>query len=249
MKNKYIFLIGGPLVLMGIWILITELNLISPLFLASPVSIFLKTFELLVKGEIMSHILSTLLRLFLGLVTAIIISIPLGLIMGYYDKVYYSLEIFIDFFRSIPATALFPLFILFFGIGNLSKIAVITWSCSFILLINTMYGVRYSKKLRIKAASLMKISKLDLFRKIILLDALPHVFSGLRIAISIGLIIAVVTEMFVGSNLGLGKLIVDSQYLYKIPEMYVGIFVTGLLGYIFNKIIILIQKKVIYWEQ
>lgn len=246
--NKKIYYFIVPVVIIIFWFIITNLNLISPLFLSTPQDVFLEIIRLFSSGEIIPDILFTLYRTFLGFIIACLIGIPIGLLMGYSNKIYSSLEFIVEFFRSIPATALFPLFLLFFGIGNQSKIALAAWAAGLVLIINSMYGVHMSKSLRIKAAKTMNIKGFNLFKKIIFPEALPQIFNGMRIAISLSLIIVIVTEMFIGSNFGLGYRIVNAQIVYKIPEMYATILITGILGFLINKGFISAERKIVHWK-
>jgi len=248
MKNKKIYYIIVPFIILVIWAFFSNLKLISPLFLSTPQAVFLKIINLFSSGAILPDILFTFYRTLLGFIIACLIGIPLGLLMGYSNKIYYSLEFIVEFFRSIPATALFPLFLLFFGIGDQSKIALTAWAAGLVLIINSMYGVHLGKELRIKSAKTMRISGFSLFQKIIFPEALPQIFSGMRIAISLSLVIVVVTEMFIGTNFGLGHRIIDAQLVYKIPEMYATIFIVGVLGFLINKGFIYSEKKVVHWK-
>lgn len=246
--NKKIYYTIAPIIILLAWAIFANLKLISPLFLPTPQAVFLETISLFASGVIVLDILFTLYRTFLGFSIACLIGIPLGLIMGYYNRIYYSLEFIVEFFRSIPATALFPLFLLFFGIGDQSKIALTAWTAGLVLIINSMYGVHLGKELRIKAAKTMKMEGFVLFKKIIFPEALPQIFNGIRIAVSLSLVIVVVTEMFIGTNFGLGHRIIDAQLVYKIPEMYAIIFITGILGFLMNKGVICIEKRVVHWK-
>ena len=248
MKNKKIYYIIVPFIILVIWAFFSNLKLISPLFLSTPQAVFLKIINLFSSGAILPDILFTFYRTLLGFIIACLIGIPLGLLMGYSNKIYYSLEFIVEFFRSIPATALFPLFLLFFGIGDQSKIALTAWAAGLVLIINSMYGVHLGKELRIKSAKTMRISGFSLFQKIIFPEALPQIFSGMRIAISLSLVIVVVTEMFIGTNFGLGHRIIDAQLVYKIPEMYATIFIVGVLGFLINKGFIYSEKKIVHWK-
>jgi len=248
MKNKKIYYIIVPFIILVIWAFFSNLKLISPLFLSTPQAVFLKIINLFSSGAILPDILFTFYRTLLGFIIACLIGIPLGLLMGYSNKIYYSLEFIVEFFRSIPATALFPLFLLFFGIGDQSKIALTAWAAGLVLIINSMYGVHLGKELRIKSAKTMRISGFSLFQKIIFPEALPQIFSGMRIAISLSLVIVVVTEMFIGTNFGLGHRIIDAQLVYRIPEMYATIFIVGVLGFLINKGFIYSEKKVVHWK-
>ncbi|HJW97162.1 MAG TPA: ABC transporter permease [archaeon] len=248
MRNERIYYFVVPMAILVAWLIVSNLRLISPLFLSTPQAVALEILDLFATGAILPDILFTLYRTAFGFIIACLIGIPLGLLMGYYDKIYNSLEFVVEFFRSVPATALFPLFLLSFGIGDQSKIALTAWTASLVLIINSMYGVHLGKGLRIKAAKTMKMRGSVLFRKIIFPEALPQIFNGMRIAISLSLVIVVVTEMFIGTNFGLGHRIIDAQLVYRIPEMYATILITGVLGFLISKGFIYSEKRIVHWK-
>ncbi len=248
MKTKKLYYLIIPLILLVIWWIFSNLKLVSPLFLPTPQSVFYEIFRLFSTGEILPDLAFTFYRAFLGFIFACLIGIPIGLLMGYSDKIYHSLEFVVEFFRSIPATALFPFFLLFFGIGDQSKIALAAWAAGLVLIINSMYGVRLGKELRIKSAKTMRITGFNLFKKIIFPEALPYIFSGMRIALSLSLVIVIITEMFIGTNFGLGNMIIEAQLVYRISEMYAGIIILGVLGFLINKFFIFTENKIVHWK-
>jgi acyl-CoA synthetase (AMP-forming)/AMP-acid ligase II/ABC-type nitrate/sulfonate/bicarbonate transport system permease component len=237
----------GPLALLLIWYLISTFEWVNPFFLPSPWSVFLELKKLLFSQGIYPHLGSTLYRMFSGYLLAIILGIPLGIMVGYWEKAYNSLEFVIEFFRGFPATSLFPLFMLAFGIGDAAKIAIVIFSCSLVITINTLYGVRNSSKTRQMVAETMKASNTYIFARVILPDALPYITAGLRTALSLTLIIIVILEMFIGTEKGLGHLIYNSHMTYQIPEMYATIIITGLIGYGLNKGFIRLEEEIIHW--
>jgi NitT/TauT family transport system permease protein len=221
---------------------------VSKLFVPTPIEFVSALLLLVFSGEIIGHVLATLYRTLAGFLVACIIGIPIGLLMGYSNRIYSSLEFVVEFFRSIPATALFPLFLLVFGIGDESKIALSAWSAGLVLIVNAMYGVHLGKELRLKAAKTMHVSGLDTMTKIIFPEALPQIFTGMRVAISLSLIIVVVAEMFVGTTYGLGRQIMDAQLVYRVGEMYSYIFAAGIVGFILNKGFMQIEHRIVHWK-
>jgi len=189
----------------------------------------------------------TMYRVAVGFLFSTIIGIPLGLIMGYSDKIYSWFEFLVDFFRSIPATVLFPLFMLVFGLGEKAKISVVIFGCGLIVLVNSMYGVRNSKQTRILGVRSMKATKWEIFTKAIFPGAIPEIVGGLRISISIALIIVIVMEMFVGTKHGIGRRIYDMHAMFEVAQMYATIILTGMLGYLLNKFIMTFEKRIIHW--
>ena len=237
----------GPAVLLVVWIVIGEFGLISPLFIPAPSAVAVSLWELLSAGDILKDIGATLYRMVVGFACAAALGIPAGLLAGFARKVYFSFEFVIDFCRSIPSPVLVPLAMLFFGLGDPAKIAIVTFTCGLINLVNSMYGVTNCKKTRVMIARTMKATPMQTFVHVVLPDALPQVFVGLRLTLSLALIVVVVTEMFVGTTAGLGRRIYDAHDTYRIAEMYGGILLIGALGYLTNKLFVVFEKRCVHW--
>ncbi len=238
----------GPVLLFLLWASVTKLHLVDTFFLPDPFTTTAKLFDLIWSGSVSGDIFATLARVGLSFFIAVIIGVPLGLWLGTSEKYYRSVEFIIDFFRSTPATALFPLFLLIFGITDVSKIAVTAFACLLIILFNTAYGVMHSRKSRILAVQIMGASKTQIFRKVVFWESLPQTFIGLRHAISMSLVVIVATEMFIGTTTGLGRRIIDAQITYEIPTMYATILLTGIIGYLLNLLFIFAEKKFLHWS-
>jgi len=244
--KKYIII--GPIVLILIWAVVAKLQLIDKFFLPSPWVTLVELWKLIITGSILPDLFATLERVIISFIIAVILGIPLGLWLGRSEKFYRSLEFVIDFFRSTPATALFPLFLLIFGITDNSKIAVAAFASMLIIIFNTAYGVMQAKKSRVLAARIMGASKHQIFKWILFWESLPQTFIGLRSAISLALVVIIVTEMFIGTNIGLGRKIIDSQITYEIPTMYAVILLTGIIGYLLNLLFSLAERKFLHWS-
>ncbi|OGF21539.1 taurine ABC transporter permease [Candidatus Falkowbacteria bacterium RIFOXYB2_FULL_38_15] len=242
------YAIIGPFILIIVWAVISRCQLVDAFFLPGPITTISKLLELIKSGVIIDDLVSTLGRVGLSFVIALIIGLPLGLILGMSEKIYRSVEFIIDFFRSTPATALFPLFLLIFGVTDKSKIAVAAFASTIIIIFNTAYGVMHAKKSRILAAKIMGANRAQIFYWILFWESLPQTFIGLRSAISLSLVIVIVTEMFIGTPFGLGKMINDSQIIYEISTMYAIILLVGAIGYLLNLLLILIEGKTIHWR-
>jgi len=238
-----------PLSLIVAALIIYHLGLFNRLMFPNPVSIVKQFFALLLSSEMYTDLALTLSRVISGTAISILFGIPAGLILGYFNRIYTMFEFLIDFFRSIPATALFPLFMLFFGIGNMSKVLLSAWIAMLVIMVNTSYGVRHANKAYLKIAKVYNTSRKFLFMNIIFPGALPSIFSGLRIGVSLVLIVVIVSEMFFGSVNGLGHAILDAQLRYQIPEMYALIIITGLIGYALNKLFLSIEVNLIHWTR
>jgi acyl-CoA synthetase (AMP-forming)/AMP-acid ligase II/ABC-type nitrate/sulfonate/bicarbonate transport system permease component len=237
----------GPLALVAVWLLVTVTKLVDPFFLPTPVTVGKQLAILLSKAETYEHIVMTFYRMMAGYAIAVGIGVPLGIVLGYWENIYESVEFIIDFFRSFPATAMFPLFMLAFGLGDGSKIALVVFGCALLILVNTTYGVHGGSRTRKMVAETMKASETYIMAKVVLPEALPQIAAGLRLALSLSLIIVVVLEMFIGTTRGLGYLIYNSHMTYQIPDMYAYIVLAGLIGYFINQGFVKLEDKVIHW--
>jgi len=238
----------GPILLILVWAVASQLQLVDKFFLPDPFTVIKKLIELIGSGAILGDLFSTLGRVILSFIIALVVGLPLGLFLGRSEKIYRSVEFIIDFFRSTPATALFPLFLLVFGITDKSKIAVAAFASMLIIIFNTAYGVMHAKKSRVLAAQIMGATKAQIFRWILFWESLPQTFIGLRSAISLSLVVIIVTEMFIGTTSGLGRKIIDFQITYEISTMYAVILLTGILGYLLNLLFLAVEKRVLHWS-
>lgn len=237
-----------PALIIIVWSVSSATGLLNTILIPSPWSIVTSGFTPKNLQGISMDILRTSARLGLGFILGSNIGLLIGLAMGCSRRVYQSLEFMVDFFRSIPVAALFPLFLVLLGIGNLSKIAIIAWSTSLIVLINTMYGVRSCSPVRLQFARSLRATRMQVLRTIIIPEAMPSIFAGFRTGISIALIVVILTEMFFGSSSGLGHRIYNSALLYKTPQMYFCVILTGLLGYGLNQGFVICEKKLLRWH-
>jgi NitT/TauT family transport system permease protein len=188
----------------------------------------------------------TLGRASLGFGIALAVGIPLGLFIG---RTPFLADIFqpgLDFFRSIPATALFPLFLLFFGIGDTAKVMVVVYASSLIVIVNTAYGAMKVKTTRLLSASVIGANRWDVFWKIIVPETAPEIFAGARIALSLSFVLVVVTEMFIGTTVGLGFRITNAP-THKTDEMFSAIILTGLIGYLTNRMLLFFERRYLHW--
>lgn len=245
MNRFAVFLI--PLAIIVVWALVSACEIADPLFLPSPWQVGRSLWAGLVSGGLGVDLAVTIARSFAGFALAAMIGIPLGLLIGRNPALARATQPTIDFFRSIPATALFPLFLFFFGIGDAAKIAVVIYACALIVLVNTSYGAMQVKAPRILAATVMGANQWHVFWKIVIPESAPGIFAGLRLALSLSFVLVIVTEMFIGTRIGLGYQIVNSQLTYRIPDVYAGITLAGLAGYVSNLAILRVESRMLHW--
>jgi NitT/TauT family transport system permease protein len=237
----------GVAVLLTVWSLTVWARVVDPVLLPSPASTFRAMWIGMTSGKLGADFLKTVGRTIYSTAIAAIIAIPLGILLGSSEKVYRSVEFLIDFFRSTPASAMFPLFLVLFGVGDRTKISVAAFGAALVILFNVAYGVMNARKTRILAAKVMGASRLRVLWDVMLLESLPQTFVGLRNGVSLALVIVVVAEMFIGSTDGLGQRVFEAQQLFDMPDMYAAIFAAGALGYGLNLLFLTIERRFVHW--
>ena len=234
--------------LVAIWSLATWQQWVDPVLLPSPIATFKALWLGMNGGALGFDFVKTVYRTAASTLIAAVIAIPLGIVLGSSERLYLSLEFVIDFFRSTPASAMFPLFLVLFGVGDETKISVAAFGAILVILFNVAYGVMNARKTRLLAAKVMGASSLRVLFDVTLLESLPQTFVGLRNGVSLALVIIVVAEMFIGSQDGLGHSVFEAQQLFDMPRMYAAIFAAGALGYGLNLFFLLIERRFVHWS-
>jgi NitT/TauT family transport system permease protein len=229
-----------------LWELCGRLGLLNPLFFPVPSIIFIAFFEMLADGEIQKNLSITMFRVFAGFVIGTIPGIIIGLIMGASDRVRQILDPIVAATYPIPKLSIFPLLMVIFGIGELSKIMAIAIGCFFLTLINAMAGVRNINKVYFEVAKNYGASRRQLFTRVMLPASLPMIFTGIRIALGMSLIVVVGVE-FVSANYGIGALIWNAWQTFEIEKLYVGIFICAILGILFTLALKKMEQHLIPW--
>ncbi len=240
--------VAGVAGLVAIWSLATWQQWVDPVLLPSPIATFKALWQGMNGGALGFDFVKTVYRTAASTLIAAVIAIPLGIVLGSSERVYRSLEFVIDFFRSTPASAMFPLFLVLFGVGDETKISVAAFGAILVILFNVAYGVMNARKTRLLAAKVMGASSLRVLFDVTLLESLPQTFVGLRNGVSLALVIIVVAEMFIGSQDGLGHSVFEAQQLFDMPRMYAAIFAAGVLGYGLNLLFLLVERRFVHWS-
>lgn len=231
-----------------VWELICRFGLVNPLFLSPPSVIIATILELSKTGELFVHIWASLKRAFIGFFIGTAIALPHGVLIAWFKPVEEISNPIVELFRPIPIAALIPVSILWFGIGDASKVAIIAFGCYFPVLLNTISGVRSTDVNLIKVAKLFGASRLQTLTKVILPSSLPSIIVGIRHALALSLILLVITEM-IGARSGLGFLILDAEYTFKTERMFAGIVTIGIVGFVLNEVVVRIENRLTRWKR
>lgn len=230
-----------------IWEIICYINLVSPLFLPAPSQILKALISMFISGEILISLAASLSRILCGFIIGSFLGLVVGLVTGtssLADKIGTPL---IHSLYPIPKIALLPLFILWLGIGELSKITIIALGVFFPVAMNTYSGVKNVDPLLIKVAVSFNADKIKIMRSIILPSALPMIFTGLRLAAGTALLLLVAAEM-IAAKAGIGALILHYGDLMITDHLMAGVLILSLLGLLFNLIFHYLEKKIVPWK-
>lgn len=219
----------------------------DPILLPPPAETFHETWHAFTRGTLLHDTWRTVERTTLSFILASVIGVPLGVALGAKERLYRGVEFVVDFFRSTPASALFPLFLILFGPGEGTKIAVAAFGAALVILFNAAYGVMNARRTRVLAARIMGAGEARILRDVLVWEALPQILVGMRAGVSLALVIVVVAEMFIGSTDGLGHRVINAQMLFESGLMYGVIFVAGALGYGLNLLFLVAEKRFVHW--
>jgi ABC-type nitrate/sulfonate/bicarbonate transport system permease component len=209
--------------------------LIDPFFLPSPVSVAGALWEMALDGSLADSVGASLYRIFAGWLLGSAVAIPLGLLIGTFAPAKSAFDPFVHFFRFVPAIALVTLFIVWFGIGEASKILLIAYATGFIVLVNTASGIGAIPQDKIDAARCLGAKPRQVFLRVIVPASLPNIYVGMRLALASSFLVIVAAEMLAAES-GLGYLIWNSRLYFRIDLMFAAIFLLGFLGFLSDRL-------------
>ena len=233
-------------ILLAVWSLLTYTKFISPLFLPQPDQIITSAVTLFSEFDLMHDIMISVGRVTAGFVMAAIIGVPLGILMGSLKVCEALAEPFLGFLRYMPASAFIPLFILWLGIGETEKVAVIFFGTFFQLTLMVMDVTKNVSKDLIDTSYTLGVSPRGVFRRVILPASMPGIIDTLRITFGWAWTYLVVAEIVAASS-GLGYMIMQSQRFLKTTHIIVGILVIGIIGIFIDIFFKWLYKKVFPW--
>lgn len=233
----------GLLVLWGVW------SASSDTFYYPPLTEILETFmDTWVFERVMSDVVPSVLRLGVGYAIAVVVAIAVGIPLGLNATARRAASPIVEFLRAIPPPALLPLAIVVVGVGNLMKVLIIAFVCLWPVLLNTIDGIRGIEPTLNDTARVYGVRGLTRLRLITLPAAAPQIFAGMRTSLSLAVILMVISEMVASTN-GIGFFVLQSQREFAIPEMWSGIVLLGILGYVLNVLFVLVERRVLAWHR
>ncbi|WP_222432355.1 ABC transporter permease [Leekyejoonella antrihumi] len=210
--------------------------------------IFRKFCDIWLSEAFVQDAVPSLVRFAAGMAIAVILGLTIGVPLGLNDTAYRAVRPIIDFLRSLPKPAILPIAIVVLGIGWEMKVFIIAFGTIWPILLNTIDGVRGVDTGYLDTAQAYRISRVDRLRRIILPAASPQIYAGIRLAIGIGLILMIVSEMVASTN-GIGYFILLAQQDFSLTDMWTGIILLGIIGYLINVIYMVFERRALIWHR
>ncbi|MFL6799284.1 MAG: ABC transporter permease [Xanthobacteraceae bacterium] len=237
----------SPLALLTLWELCARFGLIDTRFFPAPSSVVATMVEMLRTGELITHTSISMQRLAYGVVLGGVPALVLGIAMGLNRPIRAVLDPLIAATYPVPKSAILPLALLIFGLGEASKIFMVAIGVFFPVVINATTGVLEINKIYLDVGKSFKANRWNTFWTIALPGALPVIMTGFKLGIGIGLVLIAVAEM-VGAKSGLGYLIWSAWSTFAVEQMYVGLFVIALIGFLLTLLLNELERIIIPWK-
>lgn len=212
-----------------------------------PSAVFTRLADILASGALFEPLLQTTLLLATAFVIASALAIVTGLVVGRSQFAYHLLEPTLELIRPLPKPALLPPLMLLLGIGAAMKITIVGLAVFFPVFINTVQGVRGVDPVMVDVGRTFRLSRTALVLRIVLPAALPLIFTGLRIAVGLGLIVVVIAEMLAGTG-GLGYLVLDMQRMFRVVDMYAWLIILAVYGFGLNSLFLVAERRLLRWH-
>ena len=227
--------------------IVVAAELFNPIFLPGPWVVLATLGKFASRGELTAHVRWTLERVAIGFSTGAVLALGLGLVAGRVRTVRTLVEPVVELLRPIPPLAMLPLFIVWIGIGESSKIGFITYATFFPMFLTTVHAVRQIDPLLVRAAQSLGARPAQLFFRVVLPAALPEILTGLRLGVALSFFVIVISE-FIGAEHGLGYLINDGRNFFLVPQMLGAAVVLGVLGYAGNGLVRFVERRLLRWQ-
>ncbi|HBG1588885.1 ABC transporter permease [Clostridioides difficile] len=245
-NNKFLRLVKSVLIffiILLLWKITNYLGIWSDYILPSPEKVYSTFLNMISDGSIFINVYASMKRVLIGFAISTAIGVPLGIFFGIYSGVYEYFKSLINFLRNTPPLALIPMLILWFGIGEESKIIIIVLASFFPIFTSTLKGIKNCDSKLIEVGRVFEFSKLQIIFKIIIPNAILDIAVGLKLALGYSFRAIIGAELVAASS-GLGYLISDGKEMSRTDVVIVGIIVIGFLGIITDYIFSIIVKKV-----
>jgi ABC-type nitrate/sulfonate/bicarbonate transport system permease component len=239
--------LASPVVLLVVWEVLVRTGVLDARFFPAPTKIYETFVALIADGTLWENTWASLQRLFFGFLLGGIPALLLGIAMGLNRPLRAFIEPLVATTYPVPKSAIFPLILLIFGLGEASKVVMVAIGVFYPVLINSCTGVLEINKIYLDVGHNFRASRWQVFRMIAFPGAVPHIMGGVKLGVGMGLILIAIAEM-IGAKSGLGYLIWNAWEILSVETMYVGLIVIAMLGFLFSMILNEVERVLIPWK-
>jgi ABC-type nitrate/sulfonate/bicarbonate transport system permease component len=236
------------LMIIFIWQAVADSRLISPVFLPGPDRAWSSLVAGFQSGDLTRDTLKTFEHMLYGWVLASIIGIAIGALLGSSSVARTYVTPTLEFIRPLPSSAITPVAIAFFGLSDAMVVAVIGFGTMWPMLLSTFHGVSTTEPRLLEVGRTLRFNRMQQVWKLMLPNAVPDMLSGMRLGLATALILAVVGEMLAGQT-GLGVHILHSARSFRAADLFAGVIVLGLLGFVSNTLLAIVSRRLLVWRE
>ena len=244
--RRAVFLLTPWLVLLAHWYAVHYSGFINPALVPAPHAVAAKFMELMQSRLPMDIVMSTR-RVLIGVLAGVTLALPVGFLIGWYPSVRTIIDPLINFFRALPPIALIPLVIIYFGVDELAKNVILFYAAFFAGVIVMYEGISQISPVYIRVAQTLGATDFEIFRKVIIPYAVPHIITALRVALGVAWATLVASELLAAQQ-GLGALIQDAGAFFQIDTIYVGIVCIGFIALAMDVILRFLARRFVSWQ-
>ncbi len=245
-KVGYFFASFG--IVIAVWELARAFRIIDPKLFPSALAVLESCVALLKDGSLQKHMYASFLRVLSGFTIGIVAAVILGFLIGWFRTVRLLIDPLINFFRALPPIALIPLMIIFFGIGETSKIVVLCYASFFPALVVIYQALVGLDPIYIRAAKTLGATNLEIFRKVILPQLVPHIITACRVSLGVCWATLVAAEL-IAAQRGIGAMMVDAQNFFQMPPLVLGILLIGAISLAMDAAVRAIERRATAWQE
>jgi NitT/TauT family transport system permease protein len=247
MLGKHVFWLAAPwLLILALWYGVRESGLVNPALVPAPHLVLAKFLEL-AQGRLGQDVWMSTQRVFLGVALGVLVAVPVGFCLGWYRGLRGFIDPVINFFRALPPIALIPLVIVYFGIGELAKVAILFYASFFAGVIVMYEGIAQISPIYIKVARTLGARDAEIFGKVIVPLTVPHILTAVRVALGVAWATLVASEL-IAAQQGLGALIQNASSFFQLDIIYVGIICIGLIALVMDLLLRTATRRLVAWQ-
>jgi NitT/TauT family transport system permease protein len=236
----------GLLVLL--WYAVAYSGFINPALIPTPHEVAAQFWQQLTRARLPRDIVMSTQRVLLGVVMGTAVAVPVGFALGWYPRIRTFIDPLINFFRALPPIALIPLVVVYFGIGEVAKVVILFYASFFAAVIVMYEGIAQISPIYIRVARTLGATDGELFRKVVLPLAVPHMLTALRVALGVAWATLVASEL-IAAQQGLGALIQNASSFFQLDIIYVGIICIGLIALAMDLVLRVVARRLVSWQE